>query len=89
MVSMVNPCWRCVKHQVECIVASNGAQCENCQAKHYRCLLVPLKESGGVKGGALGTQKVKAAKGSQTKGQARKALTLGKSIVMEVSLVLT
>ena len=24
-VSMANPCWRCIKHWVECIVASNGA----------------------------------------------------------------
>ena len=50
------------------------------------------KESGGVKGGASGTQKAKAAEGSQTKGWARKAqkaLTLGKSIVTEVSSVLT
>ena len=31
------------------------------------------KESGGGRGGASGTQKVKAAKGSQMKGQAQKA----------------
>ena len=50
------------------------------------------KESGGVKGGASGTQKAKVAEGSQMKGRAskaRKALTLGKSIVTEVSSVLT
>ena len=50
------------------------------------------KESGGVKGGALGTQKAKAVKRSQMKGWARKAqkaLTLGNSIVTEVSSVLT
>ena len=53
---------------------------------------MPPKESGGGKGGASGTQKAKAAEGSQMKGWARKAqnaLTLGKSIVTEVSLVLT
>ena len=50
------------------------------------------KVSGGVKGGASGTQKAKVAEGSQMKGRARKArkaLTLGKSIVTEVLSVLT
>ena len=73
-------------------MATEGAQCDNCQAKHYGCSLVPLKESGGGRGGASGTQKVKAAEGSQMKGWARKArkvITLGKSIVMEASLLLT
>ena len=53
---------------------------------------MPLKESGGGRGGALGTQKAKAAEGSQTKGRARKArkvLTLGMSIVTEASSLLT
>ena len=71
--SMVKPCWRCVKHQVQCIMATEGAQCDNCQAKHYGCSLVPPKESGGGRGGASGTQKVKVAEGSQMKGWARKA----------------
>ena len=25
VMSTTNPCWRCIKHQVECIVASDGA----------------------------------------------------------------
>ena len=53
---------------------------------------MPLKESGGGRGGALGTQKAKAAEGSQTKGRARKArkvLTLGMFIVTETSSLLT
>ena len=29
-VSMANPCWRCVKHRVECVVPSGGARCDNC-----------------------------------------------------------
>ena len=29
-VSTANPCWRCVKHRVECVVPSGGARCENC-----------------------------------------------------------
>ena len=65
-----------------CIVPSGGAWCENCQAKHYGCLLMPLKEVVGGKGGPSGSQQVKAVVGSQTKGmsrKARKALTLGKS----------
>ena len=74
-----------------CIVPSGEARCKNCQAKHYGCSLVPLKEVVGGKGGASGSQKGKTvevsqqargAMGSQTKGQARKArkpVTLGKS----------
>ena len=91
VVSMANLCWRCVKHKTVCIVLNGGAQCENCQAKHYGCLLMLLKEVVGGKGGASGSQKAKTvegsqqakgATGSQTKGQARKAqkaITLGKS----------
>ena len=66
--------------------------CENCQAKHHGCLLVLLKESGGGRGGALGLQKAKVVEGSQMKGWARKArktITLGKSIPIEVSSLLT
>ena len=51
VVSTANPCWRCVKHRVECVMPSGGARCENCQAKHYRCSLVPPKEVVGGKGG--------------------------------------
>ena len=91
VVSMANLCWRCVKHKMVCIVLSGGAQCENCQAKHYGCSLVPPKEVMGGKGGLSGSQKVKVAEGSQqakgaagnqTKGWARKAqktIMLGKS----------
>ena len=93
-VSTANPCWRCVKHKTVCIVPSGGARCDNCQAKHYGCSLVPLKEVVGGKGGVSGSQKPKTvegsqqtkgatgATGSQTKGRARKArkaITLGKS----------
>ena len=63
-----------MKHKMACIVPSGGARCENCQAKHYRCLLVPPKEVMGGKGGPLGSQQ---AKGVLRK--ARKAITLGKS----------
>ena len=81
-VSTANPCWRCVKHKAVCIVPSSGAWCENCQAKHYGCSLVPPKEVMGAKGGPSGSQQAKAVVGSQMKGmsrKARKALTLGKS----------
>ena len=81
-VSTANPCWRCVKHQVKCVMPRGGARCENCQAKHYGCLLVPLKEVVGGKGGPSGSQQAKAVVGSQVKAvsrKARKALTLGKS----------
>ena len=44
---------------------SGGARCENCQAKHYRCSLVPPKEVVGGKGGPSGSQKAKVAEGSQ------------------------
>ena len=75
-------CWRCIRHGVQCIVLSRGARCENCQAKHYGCSLVPPKEVVGGKGGPSGSQKAKVAEGSQqTKGRvqkARKAITLGK-----------
>ena len=50
-VSMVNPCWRCVKHKTVCIVPSGGARCDNCRAKHYGCSLVPPKEVVGGEGG--------------------------------------
>ena len=77
------PCWRCVKHGVQCIMLSSRARCENCQAKHYRCSLVPPKEVVGGKGGLLGSQKAKVAEGSQQakamSRKAKKALTLGKS----------
>ena len=90
-VSMVNPCWRCVKHKTVCIVPSSGARCESCWAKHYGCSLVLPKEVVGGKGGVSGLQKAKTVEGSQqakgatgcqTKGRtrkARKAITLGKS----------
>ena len=29
-VSTANPCWRCVKHKMVCIMPSGGARCENC-----------------------------------------------------------
>ena len=85
------PCWRCVKHGVQCVMPSGGARCENCRAKHYGCSLVPPKEVVGGKGGPSGSQKAKVTEvsqqakgttGSQTKGRARKArkgITLGKS----------
>ena len=60
--------------------------------KHYGCLLVLPKESGGGRGGALRSQKAKAAEGSKMKGQARKAqrtITLGKSIPIKVLSSLT
>ena len=81
-VSTANPCWRCVKHRVKCVMPSGGARCENYQANHYGCLLVPPKEVVGGRGGPSGSQQAKAVVGSQTKGmsrKARKALTLGKS----------
>ena len=67
---------------------SGRARCENCQAKHYRCSLVPLKEVVGGRGGLSGSQQMKAMAGSQTKGvlrKARKAITLGKSISVMAS----
>ena len=82
VVSTANLCWRCVRHKTVCIVPSSGARCENCQAKHYGCSLVPPKEVVGGKGGASGLQKAKMVErsqqakgptGSQTKGRARKA----------------
>ena len=81
-VSMVNLCWRCVRHKTVCIVPSGRAQCENCRVKHYGCSLMPPKEVMGGKGGASGSQKAKTVEGSQqakgaigsqTKGWARKA----------------
>ena len=81
-MSTANPCWRCVKHKMVCIVPSGRARCENCWAKHYRCSLVPPKEVVGAKGGPSGSQQAKVVVGSQTKmmsRKARKALTLGKS----------
>ena len=80
-VSMVNPCWRCIRHKTACIVLSGGAQCESCRVKHYGCLLMPPKEVVGGKGGPSGSQQVKVLVGSQAKGvsrKARKAITLGK-----------
>ena len=71
MGSMAKPCWRCAKHRVQCIITTEGAQCDNCQAKYYRCSLVPPKESGGGRGGVSGSQKAKAVEGSQMKGWAR------------------
>ena len=62
------PCWRCIKHWVQCIVATDGARCENCQAIHYRCLLMLPKESGGGRGGALGSQRAKVAEGEPDEG---------------------
>ena len=83
--STSRPCERCHKYWIECVVASGVARCENCQVKHYGCLLMPAKEVMGGKGGLLGSQKVKVVEGSQTKGQARKAqrqIMLGKSILI-------
>ena len=69
--SMGRPCDRCVKHQIQCMVVSGGARCENCWVKHYRCSLV-LAEVVGGKDGLLVPQQMKAVAGSQVKGQARK-----------------
>ena len=92
MGRMGKPCWRCVKHGVQCIMLSAGARCENCRAKHYRCSLVPPKEVVGGKGGPSWSQKAKVAEGSQqAKGvsrKARKALTLGKSKSISIRLPL-
>ena len=72
-VSTANPCWRCVKHKMVCMVPSGGVRCENCQAKRYGCSLVPPKEVVGAKGGPSGSQQAKAVVGSQTKTMSRKA----------------
>ena len=51
---------------------------------------MPPKEVVGGRGGLSGSQQVKAALGSQTKGQARKArkaITLGKLVFVEALLV--
>ena len=86
-VSTANLCWRCVKHRVECVMLSGGAQCENCRVKHYGCLLVLPKEVVGGRGGPSGSQQARAVVGSQAKGvsrKARKALTLGKSTSVSI-----
>ena len=88
--SMGRPCNRCIKHQTQCVVISGVARCENCQVKHYGCLLMPAKEVVGGKGGLSGSQKAKAVEGSQMKGQAKKArrqIMLGKSILIRASLL--
>ena len=88
--SMWKPCDRCVKHWTQCMVVSGGARCENCQVKHYRCLLMLVKKVVGGKGGPLGTQQMKAVVGSQVKGWARKVqkpITLGKSSTCCQSIV--
>ena len=57
--------------------------------KHYGCSLMLPKEVVGGKGGPSGSQKAKVVEGSQMKGamrKARKAITLGKSILI-VSIV--
>ena len=72
-------------------MVSGMARCENCWVKHYGCSLVLAKEVMGGKGGPSGAQKVKVAEGSQTKERARKArkaITLGKSILVDTSILL-
>ena len=62
------PCERCHKYQIECVMASGRAHCENCQVKHYKCSLVPAKEAVGGRGIPSGSQQAKVVAGSQVKG---------------------
>ena len=61
-----------------CVVVGGGARCENCQVKHYGCLLMPAKKVVGGRGGPSGSQQAKVVAGSQTKRKGRKPVTLGK-----------
>ena len=66
-------CERCLKYWIECVVVRGGAQCDNCQAQHYGCSLMPVREVVGSRGGPSGSQQVKVVGGSQMMGWARKA----------------
>ena len=50
------PCEQCLKYQIECVVASGGAPCENCCVKHYGCSLMLVREVVGGRGGPSGSQ---------------------------------
>ena len=65
-------CEQCVQQGIICMVVDGGARCANCKVKHYGCLLVVVKEPSGRKGGVAGSQTVKVATGSQTRGKVKR-----------------
>ena len=92
-------CERCIQQGIVCMVVDRGAQCANCKAKHYGCLLVVAKEVMRGKGSLVGSQQVRAVTGSQTRGKAMRGkgvkgaalsgLTLGKWVLVPPIRVLT
>ena len=70
--SMVTACNRCCYHNIKCTPTDVGDQCSNCKVKHYKCSLVPMKESLDLKTTSLGVHLMKIAVGGQTKVQEKK-----------------
>ena len=63
---------QCCYHNIKCTPTDVGARCSNCKAKHYKCSLVPAKESSDLKTTSLGACLMKIAVGGQTKAQEKK-----------------
>ena len=70
--SVVTACDWCHYHNIKCTPTDAGAQCSNCKAKHYKCSLVPMKESSELKTSSLGVLLMKITVGGQTKAQEKK-----------------
>ena len=72
MGSTGTQCKWCVWQGIMCMAVDRGMRCANCKVKHYRYLLVAVKELLGGKGSLVGSQTVKVAAGSQTRGKAKR-----------------
>ena len=92
-------CEWCVRQGIICVAVNGGVRCANCKVKHYKCLLVAVKEGMGGKGSPVGSQQAKVATRSQTRGKALRGkgvkgatlsgLTLGEWVLVLPIRVLT
>ena len=70
--STVNTCDQCCHYNIKCVPTDGGTRCSNCKVKHYKCLLIPLKEGLEEKGGSSAMCHLKTAAGGRAKVQEKK-----------------
>ena len=71
-VSAVTTCDRCRQHNIKCTPTGVGARCANCEAKHYKCSHIPVKEGSELKTTPSGARLTRIAVRGQTKAQEKK-----------------
>ena len=92
-VSGTSTCKWCRHSNTKCVPTDEGARCANCKVKHYKCLLVQVKEGSEGKGGLSGTRRLKTvvegkAKAQEKKEAAKKAKALDRVTLSTSSLLL-